>query len=190
MCRGRYRSRVRSCRCPGVERAEPPPPLPPERALPPLVLPPPHNGAGRPAAGGSAGAAAAPSPSAGSSPAAATRLTTCSARSRPAGQPNAARALAAGGPRSCSALFPARLHFPAGAGRLPSDPHLRARRLPLVHLLHYKGNEGRPRPPRRPPFSGPAAPLAAASPAATARLRAGNCVPPPLPRLSELLGSF
>ncbi|XP_064221859.1 proline-rich protein HaeIII subfamily 1-like [Aotus nancymaae] len=110
---------------------------------------------------------------------------------RAAGRPNAARALAAGGPRRCYALFPGRLHFPAGAGRLPSDPHLRTRRRPLVHLRHYKGTEGRPRPPGRPPLSGPAAPpTAAASPAATARLRAGNRVPPPLPRLSELLGSF
>ncbi|XP_039325084.2 uncharacterized protein LOC120363966 [Saimiri boliviensis] len=87
---------------------------------------------------------------------------------RAAGRPNAARALAAGGPRRCYALFPARLHYPAGAGRLPSYPHLRTRRRPLVHLRHYKGTEGRPCPPGGPPLAGPAAPRAAASPAATA----------------------
>lgn len=113
---------------------------------------------------------------------------------RAAGRPDAAREFAAGGPRRRSALFP-RSPTPPCRRRPATErphrvPHLRARRLPLLHLLNYKGAEGRLCPPGGSLLAGPAAPPAAASPAATAWLRAGDRVPPPLPRLSELLGSF
>lgn len=107
------------------------------------------------------------------------------ARPTPRGsQPRAA-------PGAAPLCSPARLHFPAGAGRRPATPRSpspastpTAAPPPLRHRGRRGGSvlRGSPR-------AGPAAPPAAA-PAATAWLRAGDRVPPPPPRLSELLGSF
>lgn len=146
-----------------------------------------------PRAGG-AGTAAAPSPSAGSQPAAAAAAASGSQRAwRAAGRPDAARARCGRTPAPLRFVPPLactpRRRRPAPE-RPHGAPHLRARRLPLLHLFNYKGSAGSPCPPGGSPLAGPAAPPAAAAPAATAWLRAGDRVPPPLPRLSELLGSF
>lgn len=70
---------------------------------------------------------------------------------RAAGRPDAAREFAAGGPRRRSALFPRSPTLPCrrwpATERPHRAPHLRARRLPLLHLLNYKGGEGRLCPP-------------------------------------------
>lgn len=65
---------------------------------------------------------------------------------RGAGQPDAARELAAGGPRRPSALFARSLTLPCRRRPAPERPHgaphLRARLLPLLHLLNYRRQRG------------------------------------------------
>lgn len=73
-----------------------------------------------PRAGG-AGTAAAPSPSAGSQPAAAAAASGSQRAWRAAGRPDAARSSLRADPGAAPLCSPARLRFPAGAGRLPSD---------------------------------------------------------------------